>query len=103
MKKHIVCIVLCLVAAGVAARPAHADGKKLVVVVAKGSSVTNVSRGELKRCFTGEACSASDKTLVPFNEAPGSPERSGFDQAVLGMSPDEVGRFWVDRKVRGQS
>jgi len=41
--------------------------------------------------------------LVPFNASPGTPERTGFDKAVLGMSPDEVGRFWVDRKVRGQS
>jgi hypothetical protein len=82
---------------------ANADGKKLVVVVAKGSSVTNISRSDLKRCFTGETVSAGDKTLVPFNAAPNTPERSGFDKAVLGMSPDEVGRFWVDRKVRGQS
>jgi hypothetical protein len=82
---------------------AFADGKKLVVVVAKGSSVTNISRSDLKRCFLGEPVSAGDKNLVPFNAAVGTPERSGFDKAVLGMTPDEVGRFWVDRKVRGQS
>ena len=101
MKTTIVSIVIglgLLVCGGVA----NADGKRLVVVVAKGSSVTNVSRSDLKRCFTGEAVSAGDKTLVPFNAAPNTPERSGFDKAVLGMSPDEVGRFWVDRKVRGQ-
>ena len=32
-----------------------------------------------------------------------TPDRVGFDRAVLGMTPDAVGRFWVDRKVRGQS
>lgn len=101
MKTNIVSIViaLCLTAFG---GSALADGKKLVVVVAKGSSVTNVSRGDLKRCFTGDSVSVGDKTLVPFNAAPNTPERAGFDKAVLGMSPDEVGRFWVDRKVRGQ-
>ena len=93
-------IGLCLFTLG---RTAGADGKKLVVVVAKGSSVTNLSRDDLKRCFLGEPVSAGDKPLVPFNLAPGTPERSGFDKAVLGMSPDEVGRYWVDRKVRGQS
>ena len=93
-------IGLCLLATG---RTAAADGKKLVVVVAKGSSVTNLSREDLKRCFTGEAVSAGGKTLVPFNLPPSSPERTGFDKAVLGMTPEEVGRFWVDLKVRGQS
>jgi len=91
---------LCLM---LATRTAFADGKKLVVVVAKGSPVTNIARGDLKRAFTGESVSAGGKTLVPFNANPNTPERTGFDKAVLGMSPDEVGRFWVDRKVRGQS
>jgi hypothetical protein len=93
-------IGLCLVVIGGSAR---ADGNKLVVVVAKGSQVTNISRSDLKRCFTGEPVAVADKTLVPFNAAPSTPERSGFDKAVLGMSPDDVGRFWIDRKVRGQS
>lgn len=95
-------IALCALAAG---RPAFADGKKpvLVVVVAKGSSVTNLTRSDLKRCFTGDTVIAGGKPLVPFNAAPNTPERTGFDLAVLGMTPDEVGRFWIDRKVRGQS
>ena len=82
---------------------ALADGKKLVVVVAKGSSVTNISRSDLKHAFMGDSVEAGGKPLVPFNAQPNTPERTGFDKAVLGMSPDEVGRFWVDRKVRGQS
>jgi hypothetical protein len=82
---------------------AAAEGKKLVVVVAKGSSLTSISRAELRRCFLGEPSSAGGKRLVPFNATPATPERSGFDRAVLGMDPDEVGRFWVDRKIRGQA
>jgi hypothetical protein len=93
-------IVLCLLMLG---GTAHADGKKLVVVVAKGSGLTNISRTELKRCFLGESVSGGGKTLVPFNATANTPDRVGFDKAVLGMTPDEVGRFWVDRKVRGQS
>jgi hypothetical protein len=102
MKTTIASIVISLglVVLGGSAR---ADGKKLVVVVAKGSSVTNISRDDLKRCFLGGRTSAGDKTLVPFNQAPNTPERVGFDKAVLGMTPDEVGRFWIDRKIRGQS
>jgi len=92
-----IAIALCAIAG-----LAHAD-KKLVVVTAKGSGLTNISRGDLKRCFLGESVSGGGKTLVPFNAATATPERTGFDKAVLGMSPDEVGRLWVDRKVRGQA
>jgi hypothetical protein len=102
MKTHITSIMIALCLAMLAG-PASADGKKLVIVVAKGSSLTNISRSELKRCFLGEPVSGGGKTLVPFNATPSSPDRAGFDKAVLGMSPDEVGRFWIDRKVRGQS
>lgn len=102
MKPLILSLILAL-GALLAGPSALADGKKLVLVVAKGSSVKNLSRSELKRCFTGEAVTVAGKTLVPFNAAPNSPERAAFDQAVLGMTPDEVGRFWIDRKVRGQS
>jgi len=98
MIKHILTLALCL-----AASIAHADGKKLVVVVARGSSLTNISRVDLKRCFERDPVSSGDKQLVPFNASSGSPERIGFDRAVLGMDAGEVGRFWVDRKVRGQS
>src|SRR4051794_7387847 len=103
MKPTIASIVLGVCLVLVLGATARADGKKLVVVVAKGSPVTSVSRSDLKRAFTGESVSVAGKTLVPFNANPGTPERTGFDKAVLGMSPDEVGRYWVDRKVRGQS
>ena len=28
--------------------------------------------------------------------------RQAFERLVLKMSPDEAGRFWIDRKIRGQ-
>jgi len=102
MKTPIASIAIALLIAALGGS-AHADGKKLVVVVAKGSGLTSISRTDLKRCFTGESVSGGGKTLVPFNASTGTPDRIGFDKAVLGMSPDEVGRFWVDRKIRGQS
>ncbi|HEY6037321.1 MAG TPA: hypothetical protein VIV58_23735 [Kofleriaceae bacterium] len=85
------------------AHDASADRKRLVVVVAKGSSITSISRTDLKHCFMGDSTSIDGKTLVPFNSEPRTAERAGFDRGVLGMSPDEVGRYWVDRKVRGGS
>jgi hypothetical protein len=102
MKTHIAAFVIAL-CLGMSSGPAFADGKKLVVVVARGSSLTSISRSDLKRCFTGDPVSVGGKMLMPFNATPNSPERIGFDKALLGMKPDEVGRFWVDRKIRGQS
>jgi hypothetical protein len=93
--------ILCVLAGF--AQSAAADRQKLVVVVARGSAVTSVSRSELKHCFMGDTISPAGVPLVPFNAEPRTAQRGGFDRAVLGMSPDEVGRFWVDRKVRGQS
>jgi hypothetical protein len=91
----VVMLMLC-------ARFAAADGKKLVVVVAKGSAVTNVSRVDLRRCFSGDAIDVAEVRLAPFNAEPNTDARAGFDLSVLGMTPDQVGRFWVDRKVRGE-
>jgi len=81
---------------------ASAERQRLVVVVAKSSKLTNVSRLDLKRSFLGETIILADVRLAPFNAEPNSDERAGFDLAVLEMTPDEAGRFWVDRKVRGQ-
>jgi hypothetical protein len=94
-------LALCVVLAS--AGDAFADRKKLVVVVAKGSSITSISTSDLKHCFLGDSTSADGQPVVPFNAQPKTAERAGFDRGVLGMSPDEVGRYWVDRKVRGQS
>lgn len=81
---------------------AAADRVRLVVVVAKSSPVTSVSRLDLKRSFLGEPVEIGDVRLAPFNAEPRTDERTGFDLGVLGMTSEESGRYWVDRKVRGQ-
>jgi len=95
-----------LLLAGLAAvRSAGAESgqrKRLVVVVAEGSPTSNLSQSDLKRIFTGVAVVAEGKKFVPFNFQPGTRERTAFDSFALGMSAAEVGRFWVDRRVRGQ-
>ncbi len=96
----VVCSLLALLAG---AHAASAGRQKLVVVVAKGSPVTSISLTDLKRSFLGDRVTVHDQVLVPFNTNPRTPERAGFDRSALGMSPDDVGRFWIDRKVRGQS
>lgn len=103
MRKYTLALACFLAALPVLARPAAADSKRIVIVVAKSSSMRNISKSDLRHCFLGEPLEDGGLTLAPFNANPGTPERTGFDSAVLGMSPDQVGRYWVDRKIRGQS
>lgn len=75
----------------------------LAVVVAKDSPLQDLSLADLRRLFLAEPMTdAAGTRLVPVNQPTGTGERTAFDRAVLGMSPDEVGRFWIDRKIRGQ-
>ncbi|MFO7177162.1 MAG: hypothetical protein DIU78_000555 [Pseudomonadota bacterium] len=84
----------------------RADSKKvhLAVVVAKDSPVSDLSFATLKRLYLGENVNApGGKRLIPLNHAALSQDRIGFDRAVLGMSAEAVARYWIDRKIRGQS
>jgi hypothetical protein len=76
---------------------------RLAIVMAKNSPVTGLSLFELKRLFMGEPVNAGGQKLIPLNLPPLSKDRVGFDQAVLGLTPDAVARYWIDRKIRGES
>ncbi len=97
--------VLLLLLMPSAERSASAsDRVVLAVVVAHGSSVQDVRLSELKRIFTNEGDSdASGQRYVPFNHPPHTTDRVAFDKIVLGMSPDDVSQFWIERRIRGLS
>jgi hypothetical protein len=97
-------ITLCLLCALPSAeRSARAaDRVVLAVFVAKDSGIQDLKMNELRRIFTNADDSAfSGQRSVPFNHTAHSTDRVGFDEAVLHMNPDEVSRFWIDRKIRG--
>jgi hypothetical protein len=76
----------------------------LALVTRQTSNLDGLSLRELKRLYLGEHVGAPDgKKLVPINRAPRSPEREEFERLALRMSADELARFWIDRKIRGQS
>lgn len=97
--------VLALVASWQVEAARAASGKPaLALVTQKTSSLDELSLREIKRLYLGEHVDTPDgKKLVPINQAPRSAERGEFERLVLRMSPDEVGRFWIDRKIRGQA
>jgi len=79
-----------------------AERVTLAVFVAKDSSVQNLKMSELRRIFTNADDSGFSGTRsIPFNHTARSSDRVGFDQTVLRMNPEEVSRFWIDRKIRG--
>jgi hypothetical protein len=75
----------------------------VAVVVSSDLPVDDISFGDLKRLYRGNPIVAGGKQLVPLTYRKESPERRLFDRAVLGMSPDDAARYWIDRKIRGQS
>jgi len=86
-----------------APQPARAGSDMpLAIIVAPGSKLTNISIGDLRRVFTSERITDPEgNKLIALNHPPKTPDRVGFDRAVLRMDPDAVGRFWIDRKIRG--
>ena len=77
--------------------------RRIAVVVAKDSTISELSLHDLKRLYKGEPINAEGKRLVPINLAAHSKERIAFELAVLGMTSESVARYWIDRKIRGQS
>jgi hypothetical protein len=81
----------------------HAQGQRpLLVVVASMAGIADISSAMLRRAFQGYPAEyRSGKRFLPLNHPIGTTERTRFDRAVLGLGPDEIGRFWVDQRIRG--
>ena len=76
----------------------------LAIIVSPESRLTNISVTDLQRVFQSERLTDPDGSkLIPLNHPPKTVDRVGFDLVVLGMDPEAVGRFWIDRKIRGGS
>lgn len=99
-------LVLPLAALSLGAAPLAAAPPRqtLVIVTQKNAALSELSLRELKHLYTGEQVDGpTGAQLIPLNHPPRAPVRVAFDQTVLHMNADEVGRFWIDRKIRGQT
>jgi len=106
LKRHLL-VLLVLLIGNLTLEPARfsaalAGEGGLVLVVGKDSPISNLTPAELNRLFSGDAIKVDGQPVVPFAMAPGRPERHAFDQVVLGMSPEEANKYWIDRRIRGQ-
>jgi hypothetical protein len=96
------CALLLLLLPSAERNARASDRAVLAVVVAKASPVQELTVAELRRIFTSEGDSdSSGQRYVPFNHPPHTTDRMSFDQAVLGMSADDVSQFWIERRIKG--
>lgn len=104
--KRLRLVLLAVVVGGAIVGPnissVSASSGGLVLVVGKGSPINNVTKAELNRLFSADPIKIEGQSVVPFALTPSSAERQGFDLVVLGMGPEEVNKFWIDRRIRGQ-
>lgn len=72
------------------------------VIVNARSQVVALSGNQLEAIYTRSMTRWDDgTTIVPFNLADDHSARHRFDRAVLRLSPQQVGRFWLDHRIRG--
>lgn len=89
---------------GLPTRSVRAESFSLALVVSKSSPLEHLTLFELKKLYMGSSINdPSGEPIVAFNQTLKSPDRVAFEQKVLGMSPVETARYWIDRKIRGQS
>jgi hypothetical protein len=79
-----------------------AEDQGLLVIVNPSVRASELSADQLEAIFTmSEREWPGGDAIIPFNYPPGSTLRERFDRTVLRMGPDEVARFWIDRRIRG--
>lgn len=83
---------------------AQAPSAPLAVVVARNSPIEHLSRFELKKLYLGANIEApGGERVLAFHQMYSAPDRVAFERGVLGMAPEELSRYWIDRKIRGES
>jgi hypothetical protein len=81
---------------------ALAAAEPIAVVMGSGSRQRGISSDKLRRIFLAQPTDGDDgRRFVPINLSQSSLARTRFDRAVLEMSPEEVARYWIDQRLRG--
>lgn len=81
---------------------ARAGAREVVPIVAATHPMRDIPLATLRRIFLSKPVQDSaGRRFVPFNHPPHTWARVLFDRRVLDMSPEEVARYWVDQRIRG--
>jgi hypothetical protein len=103
MRALLTSLFACVALALTLSRSARAAEEGLLLVIAHPKvQMSELSPDRLEAIFTlSEREWPGGEPAVPYNYAPGNPYREAFDRTVLRMGPDEIARFWIDRRIRG--
>ena len=96
-------VFVSMVMSAIGQAPHASEPEPLAVIVSKSSGLSELSSAQLTRMYMGDLVDNGGRRLIPLNRAITTEERAEFDHVVLGKSPDEMARYWIDRKIRGQS
>jgi len=80
----------------------RAAGKPVMIVMGASSTIKDIDFAILRRAFSGLAAEVSGKRLIPINHANGTPLRVAFDRVLLGLQPGDVGKYWIDKRIRDE-
>jgi hypothetical protein len=73
----------------------------LMVLVHPDTPKGALGRSELQAVFLRRRLAWSDGTrIVPFNYVAGDDHRTTFDRIVLGFTPEQAARYWIDARIR---
>ena len=101
MERRTVLQALLTLACAVPVR-ARADGSRIAIISNKTNPSRALGAGEIEAIFTTRRLFRSDgRAIIPFNFPPRHPTRIQFDRVALHFEPDEVARYWIDRRIRG--
>jgi ABC-type phosphate transport system substrate-binding protein len=74
----------------------------IVVIANKAVQLQVISRDDLRPIFQRRKKNWPDGSAVrPFNLPPTSSVRQKFDTVVLGLDPEHMPLYWIDRRIRG--
>lgn len=80
----------------------RASAAESLAVIVNPSNEETPSLADLAAVFTTRKQSwDGGKRIVPFNFPAKHPVRVAFDRSVLGMAPDDIARYWIERRIRG--
>lgn len=96
--------ILLLTLGAEAARSEEAPSKVIAVVVHPKNPVQTLSANELRDIFLKRRqVWPGGQTIIPINPPLESAVKLAFERSVLGMTPQQVGAYWVKAAVTGKT
>jgi ABC-type phosphate transport system substrate-binding protein len=105
MRTLFITLLSCMCLVAHVSRPiaqASEEDTILEVIVHRSSRIARLSGAEVEALFTRSQTRWSDGSpVVPLSLPTGTKTRDQFDRTVLRLDADQVGRFWLERRIRG--